>query len=89
MNIDQALTDPSFFVDNDPHPIWQQLRREDPIHWTQGRVSPFWSITRYDDVIAAFSEPNLFTSTRGLFVPSSLEKGYGRVRRNWCAVHKA
>jgi cytochrome P450 len=73
MNIDQALTDPGFFVDNDPHPIWRQLRREDPIHWTQGRVSPFWSITRYDDIIAVFSEPNLFTSTRGLIIPSSPE----------------
>lgn len=73
MNIDQALTDPGFFVDNDPHSIWRQLRREDPIHWTQGRVSPFWSITRYDDIIAVFSEPNLFTSARGLIVPSSPE----------------
>jgi cytochrome P450 len=73
MNIDQALTDPGFFVDNDPHPIWRQLRRDDPIHWTQGRVSPFWSLTRYDDIVAVFSEPNLFTSTRGLIVPSSPE----------------
>jgi len=73
MNIDQALTDPSFFVDNDPHPIWRQLRREDPIHWTLGRVSPFWSITRYEDILTVFNEPNLFTSMRGLIVPSSPE----------------
>jgi cytochrome P450 len=73
MNIDHALTDPGFFVDNDPHPLWRQLRREDPIHWTQGIVSPFWSVTRYDDIIAAFSEPNLFSSMRGLIVPSSPE----------------
>src|SRR5881398_354132 len=39
MNIDNALTDPAFFVDGDPHPIWRQLRREDPIHWTQGLLS--------------------------------------------------
>jgi cytochrome P450 len=73
MNIDHALTDPGFFVDHDPHPLWQQLRREDPVHWTQGLVRPFWSVTRYDDIVAAFSEPNLFTSTRGLFVASSIE----------------
>ncbi len=73
MNIDHALTDSGFFVDNDPHPLWRQLRREDPIHWTQGIVSPFWSVTRYDDIIAVFSEPNLFSSMRGLIVPSSPE----------------
>ena len=73
MNIDHALTDPGFFVDHDPHPLWQQLRREDPVHWTEGLVRPFWSVTRYDDIVAVFSEPNLFTSTRGLFVASSIE----------------
>ena len=73
MDIDRALTDPGFFVDQDPHPLWQQLRREDPVHWTEGLVQPFWSITCYDDIVAAFSEPNLFTSTRGVVVPSSPE----------------
>jgi cytochrome P450 len=71
MDIDRALTDPGFFADQDPHPLWRQLRREDPIHWTEGQVRPFWSITRYDDIVAAFSEPTLFTSTRGVIVPSS------------------
>jgi cholest-4-en-3-one 26-monooxygenase len=73
MDIDRALTDPAFFAEHDPHPVWQQLRGEDPVHWTEGLVRPFWSITRYDDIVAAFSEPNLFTSTRGLIVPSSPE----------------
>jgi cytochrome P450 len=72
-NIDHALTDPAFFVTNDPHPLWKRLRNEDPIHWTQGLVSPFWSITRYDDIVAVFCEPNLFTSMRGLLIPSSPE----------------
>jgi cytochrome P450 len=73
MDIDRALTDPGFFADHDPHPLWQQLRREDPVHWTEGRVRPFWSITRHDDIVAAFIEPNLFTSSRGVVVPSSPE----------------
>src|SRR6266404_2544796 len=53
--------------------FWQRRRRPDPIHWTEGRVRPFWSITRYDHIVAAFSEPNLFTSSRGVVVPSSPE----------------
>jgi cytochrome P450 len=73
MDIDQALTDPGFFANHDPHPLWQQLRREDPIHWTTGLVRPFWSVTRYDDIVQVFSEPNLFSSMRGISVPSSPE----------------
>jgi cytochrome P450 len=73
MDIDRTLTDPEFFANGDPHPLWQQLRREDLVHWTEGLVRPFWSITRYDDIVAAFSEPNRFTSARGLIVPSSPE----------------
>ncbi len=34
-DIDKALSDPGFFVDNDPHPLWHQLRQEDPVHWTR------------------------------------------------------
>jgi cytochrome P450 len=71
--IDRALTNPGFFVNNDPHPLWEQLRREDPVHWTIGLVRGFWSVTRYDDIVEIFSQPNLFTSTRGLVVPSSPE----------------
>ncbi|MBV8771939.1 MAG: cytochrome P450 [Deltaproteobacteria bacterium] len=71
--IDRALTDPGFFVDNDPHPLWKQLRAEDPIHWTEGLVRPFWSITRYDDMVSVFGEPSLFSSARGLVIPSSRE----------------
>ena len=28
--IDAALSDPGFFVDHDPHPLWKQLRENDP-----------------------------------------------------------
>jgi len=71
--IDEALSDPGFFVDHDPHPLWQRLRKEDPVHWTEGVVRGFWSITRYDDIIAVVSEPNLFTSAQLISLPSSLE----------------
>jgi cytochrome P450 len=71
--IDEALSDPGFFVEHDPHPLWRQLREEDPIHWTEGLVRPFWSITRYDDIIAVVSEPALFSSAYLISLPSSLE----------------
>ncbi|MGH7716759.1 MAG: cytochrome P450, partial [Vulcanimicrobiaceae bacterium] len=72
--IDNALTNPEFFVDNDPHPLWRRLRAEDPVHWTDGMLSRgFWSITRYDDIVEVFSHPNLFTSTRTLVIPATRE----------------
>jgi cytochrome P450 len=73
INIDDALTELSFFVTNDPQPIWKRLRSEDPVHWTQGLLNPFWSVIRYNDIVAVFCEPNLFSSMHGLIVPSSAE----------------
>ena len=71
--IDLALSDPGFFVDNDAHPLWRQLRMEDPIHWTEGLGKPFWSVTRYDDIISVVSEPTLFSSAHLISLPSSPE----------------
>lgn len=71
--IDTALSDPGFFIDHDPHPLWKELRENDPIHWTQGLGKPFWSITRYDDIVAVVSEPALFSSAYLISLPSSPE----------------
>ena len=71
--IDLALSDPGFFVDHDPHPLWRQLRQEDPVHWTEGLVRGFWSITRYEDIIAVVAAPTLFSSAYLIAVPSSPE----------------
>jgi cytochrome P450 len=72
-DIDKALSDPGFFVDNDPHPLWHQLRQEDPVHWTRDSLRGFWSITRYDDIIAVVSAPALFTSAQLISVPTTPE----------------
>jgi len=40
---DEQLTDQDFFATGDPHALWKQLRREDPVHWTEGKLSfGFW-----------------------------------------------
>jgi len=71
--IDKALSDPGFFVDHDPHPLWRQLREEDPVHWTEDLLKGFWSVTRYDDIVAVVSAPALFTSSQLISVPSNPE----------------
>jgi cytochrome P450 len=43
---DIHLTDPVFFGTGDPHPIWRRMRGDDPVTWSEGRLSkPFWSVT--------------------------------------------
>ena len=71
--IDEALSDPGFFVDHDPHPLWKELRETDPVHWTESEGKPFWSVTRYDDIIAVVSEPTLYSSAYLIGLPSSPE----------------
>jgi hypothetical protein len=70
--VDRALTDPVFFVNNS-RPLIASVRPEDPIHWTQGRVRPFWSITRHDEIVAVFGQPNLSLPLKRLIVPSRPE----------------
>jgi cytochrome P450 len=57
VNIDDMnLTDPLFFANGDPDSIYRRWRREDPVHWTKGRLSfGFWSITRYNDIKAVYA----------------------------------
>ncbi len=41
----------------DPYPVYQQLRTNDPIHWDESLKA--WVITRYDDVAWALQDPRL------------------------------
>ncbi len=71
--IDEGLSDPGFFVDHDPHPLWKALRETDPVHWTEGSGKPFWSVTRHNDIVAVVSEPTLYSSAYLIGLPSSPE----------------
>ncbi|HLY58385.1 MAG TPA: cytochrome P450 [Stellaceae bacterium] len=56
---DYNLTDPTFFAHGDTDAIWRRLRRDDPVHWTQGRLRHgFWSVTRYEDVKSVYLRDN-------------------------------
>lgn len=65
---DVRLTDPDVFVQGVPHDIFRLLRREAPMHWSEGteRFPGFWSITRYDDIIALSRDPMTFISGKGI-----------------------
>ncbi len=62
---DVDLGNPDLYVSGVPHEVFTRLRREDPVHWnpvTNGRG--FWSITKYDDIVAISKNPEVFSSAR-------------------------
>ena len=52
------FVDPAVLAD--PHPLLAELRESGPVHRIDGSTGvPVWMVTRYDDVLAALSDPRL------------------------------
>lgn len=68
MTLDQIdLTDLDFFVNRDIHEAFRVLRREDPVHWQEKQPGRgFWSLTKYDDILAVYRDPLGFSSAQGV-----------------------
>jgi cytochrome P450 len=57
------LGDPAFFLSPEFHPLLEELRRNNPVAWTQAwEDKGFWSVTRYHDVRDVLVQPLLFSS---------------------------
>jgi cytochrome P450 len=55
--------DPGLFRANAHLPYFERLRREDPIHFVDGaRYGPYWSITRYQDIMDVDINHQAFSS---------------------------
>ncbi|MFD9904196.1 cytochrome P450 [Streptomyces sp. NPDC059063] len=60
------LFDLDLYSYGDPHPIWDVMREQAPVHHQvlpDGRE--FWSVTRYEDVCRVLGDHREFTSERG------------------------
>ncbi len=54
---------PALFEANAMWPYFERLRREDPVHFTaQSAFGPYWSITRYNDILAVDTNHEVFSS---------------------------
>ncbi|MGC9669691.1 cytochrome P450 [Planosporangium sp. 12N6] len=63
------LTDPALHADGDPHRVWHWMRHHAPVlRHPAGELPPFWSLTRYEDVRAAYRDPQTFSSRRGVLL---------------------
>ena len=48
-------------------PYFERLRREDPVHFTpESEFGPYWSITKWEDIMAVDTNHEAFTSTEGI-----------------------
>jgi hypothetical protein len=52
-------------------PYFERLRREDPVHFTaDSEFGPYWSITRWDDIMAVDTDHEAFSSADGIGLPN-------------------
>ncbi len=62
---DLDVANPDHYVAGVPHHMFKQLRREAPVFWhREWKGSPFWAVTKYDDVVAVSRDPRTFSSER-------------------------
>jgi cytochrome P450 len=84
MSVDEQLNDPAFFATGDFYALFDRMRAEDPVHWTQ---SPdrrgYWSLFNHADVKQVFNDPALFSSEREGVMPVIDDAMAEIVREAW------
>ena len=49
-----------------PHELWTHLRKESPGYWyAQRGHTPFWAITKHEDIMEVSSQPDIFSNEAG------------------------
>ncbi len=66
--LDQIDVSDARLFQNDVWPDWfARLRRDDPVHWTEhSQFGPFWSVTKYRDIMKVETNPAVFSSASGI-----------------------
>ncbi|MGW0067106.1 cytochrome P450 [Streptosporangium sandarakinum] len=70
------LTDVRLFAENRHHEAFRRLREESPVYWNPcADGTGFWALTKYDDVLAAYHDHEVFSSAHGAILGGSFRKG--------------
>lgn len=57
------VSNPELFRTDTMWPYFERLRKEDPVHYcAQSRVGPYWSVTKYNDIMAVDTNHGVFSS---------------------------
>src|SRR6478609_589626 len=60
---------PALFQADAMWPIFERLRAEDPVHYTEEHeFGPYWSITKYNDIMAVDTNHQVFSSEGGITI---------------------
>jgi cytochrome P450 len=61
------VSDPQIYQDDVWYPIFARLRREDPVHYCpESRYGPYWSVTRYKDIMSVEVNHQVYSSSNEL-----------------------
>jgi cytochrome P450 len=61
------VSQPELFRTNSFWPYFERLRREDPVHYcAESDYGPYWSITKYNDIMAVDTNHQVFSSEASL-----------------------
>ena len=73
-----SLADHDLFARGVPHGLFEEMRRDAPVHWTDGDAAArgFWSLTRHADIVAANKDPGTFSSARGIRIEDQSREEY-------------
>ena len=62
---------PERFQQDTVWPVFERLRREDPVHFTaDSEFGPYWSVTRWDEIRAVHTDHEAFSSADGIGLPN-------------------
>jgi cytochrome P450 len=60
---------PELFQNNTMWPYFERLRKEAPVHYTaDSEYGPYWSITKYNDIMAVDTNHQVFSSEPGITI---------------------
>jgi cytochrome P450 len=64
------VTDAELFETETLWGYFERLRREDPVHYcAESEDGPFWSVTKFDDIVHVEKHPEIFSSEPTVVVP--------------------
>jgi len=67
----------SLFRDDAMWPTFERLRKESPVHYTpDSNYGAYWSITRYNDILAVDSNHQVFSSAKGITLMAKAAQGF-------------
>src|SRR5260370_20261072 len=73
------LTNLDTFVRGEQYEAWRVLRAEAPVYWHERKSGAgLWGITRYDDALTGYHDPDTYSSERGVSLVFSAAGASGK-----------